>query len=146
MPLLKGLDRGDGMHKQIPCSGVIRTGKRLRDMLRCWQAGLDSLGAVELRNAVVSTFGIAVPASVAFDYPTQEALAAYIGSELAARAAAVKPSALVSVRHHQPGRMTTDIVSIACEYPGGENTGDSTTRCSLCPLQASGPQSHSLRL
>ena len=109
-------------------------------MLCCWQAGLDSLGAVELRNAVASTFGLAAPASVAFDYPTQDALAAYIGSQLAA---AVKPSALVSVRHHQPGRMTTDIVSIACEYPGGENTGDSTTLYSLCPLQDSEPQSHS---
>ncbi len=33
-------------------------------------AGLDSLGAVELRNAVSTRFGITVPATVAFDHPT----------------------------------------------------------------------------
>ncbi len=33
-------------------------------------AGLDSLAAVELRNAVASRFAVSLPATVAFDYPT----------------------------------------------------------------------------
>ena len=48
------------------------------------QAGLDSLGAVELRNAVMAKFGIAVSATVAFDHPTGAALAAHVSATLAA--------------------------------------------------------------
>ena len=35
-------------------------------------AGLDSLGAVELKNGVSARFGVSLPATVAFDYPTLE--------------------------------------------------------------------------
>lgn len=42
------------------------------------QAGLDSLGAVELRNAVASKFSIWVPATLAFDYPTVAALSGFV--------------------------------------------------------------------
>ena len=87
------------------------------------QAGLDSLGAVELRSAVSSAFGIPVPASVAFDYPTQDALAAYIVSELAARAMTAKPSDDITVPAQRQTGKTTDIVSVACQYPAAEATG-----------------------
>ena len=43
-------------------------------------AGLDSLGAVELRTALereVGSAGVAVPATAVFDYPSAEALARY---------------------------------------------------------------------
>lgn len=52
------------------------------------QAGLDSLGVVDLRNAVAAGFGIDLPATAAFDYPTVAALAAHIAQESAAAAAA----------------------------------------------------------
>ena len=42
------------------------------------QAGLDSLGAVELRNAIAAKFGTSVPATLAFDYPTLAALAEFV--------------------------------------------------------------------
>ena len=48
------------------------------------QAGLDSLAAVELRNAVSRSLGVALPATVVFDYPTVAALAAYIADEMRA--------------------------------------------------------------
>ena len=88
---------------------------------------------MELRDAVAKAFSIPVPASVAFDYPTLEALASYIGSELAARASLTKPaSAVVSLPHQHQASTTTDIVSVACQYPAAEATGKA-----FCPeLQA----------
>ena len=47
---------------------------------------MDSLGAVELRNAVMAKFGITVSATVAFDHPTGAALAAHVSATLAASA------------------------------------------------------------
>lgn len=47
------------------------------------QAGLDSLGAVDLCNAIGIRFGIDLPATAAFDYPTAAALAALINANMA---------------------------------------------------------------
>lgn len=41
-----------------------------------------SAGSVELKNAVGSLFGLELPATLAFDYPTVEALAGYIAARL----------------------------------------------------------------
>lgn len=47
------------------------------------EAGLDSIGAVELRNSVVSKYGIDLPATISFDQPTVRALAEYLAAMLA---------------------------------------------------------------
>jgi acyl transferase domain-containing protein/NADPH-dependent curcumin reductase CurA/NADP-dependent 3-hydroxy acid dehydrogenase YdfG/acyl carrier protein len=47
------------------------------------QRGLDSLVAVELKNALEAGFGIPLPASVAFDYPTAKQLAEFVDRQLA---------------------------------------------------------------
>jgi aryl carrier-like protein len=41
-------------------------------------AGLDSLMAVELRNALTRSVGRSLPATLLFDYPTLDALAQYL--------------------------------------------------------------------
>ena len=42
------------------------------------EAGLDSVGSVELRNSISQLLGTELPATVAFDYPTISGMAKYI--------------------------------------------------------------------
>ena len=51
------------------------------------EAGLDSIGAVELRNAVSASFGIELLATATFDYPSVIALAHYIAGRTGAASA-----------------------------------------------------------
>ncbi|WP_370461530.1 type I polyketide synthase [Micromonospora sp. Llam0] len=44
--------------------------------------GLDSLGAVRLRNRLRDLTGVEMPVTIAFDHPTTEALAAHLGTAL----------------------------------------------------------------
>ncbi len=66
------------MHSGLSCHQDL-------DMCLCRleQAGLDSLGAVDLGNAIGSKFGIEVPATAAFNYPTASALAGHISTRVA---------------------------------------------------------------
>lgn len=41
-------------------------------------AGLDSLGAVELRSALADRFAVDLPATLVFDYPTAAALIQFL--------------------------------------------------------------------
>ncbi|MFF8775226.1 beta-ketoacyl synthase N-terminal-like domain-containing protein, partial [Kitasatospora sp. NPDC015120] len=71
--------------------------------------GLDSLGAVELRDRLAAATGLDLPASAVYDHPTPQALAEHLRGEghdsSVARVLAVdEPVA---------------IVGMACRYPGG---------------------------
>ena len=46
-------------------------------------AGLDSLGAVELRNALEQSAGVELPSTLVFDYPTVAALTGFLAGKLA---------------------------------------------------------------
>ncbi|WP_281250202.1 type I polyketide synthase, partial [Streptomyces monashensis] len=82
--------------------------------------GVDSLIAVELRNVLAAVSGVALPATVAFDHPTPQALAAFLYSELsgneAATAATSDRAAVTAV--DEP----VAIVGMACRFPGGVET------------------------
>eukprot|EP00959_Pyramimonas_sp_CCMP1952_P434293 9094264-Pyramimonas_sp.AAC.1 len=46
-------------------------------------AGLDSLGAVEVKNAIESIAGVELPVTAIFDYPTIGAVTKYLHSQMA---------------------------------------------------------------
>ena len=50
------------------------------------EAGLDSLGAVELRNSLATRFSLDLPATLIFDYPTAKALSQILASQLQTKA------------------------------------------------------------
>eukprot|EP00883_Tetradesmus_obliquus_P011533 jgi/Sobl393_1/4315/SZX67650.1 len=67
-------------------------------------AGLDSLGSVELQNVLQGRFAVPLPATLAIDYPSVEAMARYIHSRLAAAAATTAAAvAMPSAVRGMPG-------------------------------------------
>ena len=84
-------------------------------------------GAVELRNTLVSQFGVELPATATFDYPTVTALAGFIASQGALPAAAETatlpedgvfdeepPAADAEGARGHPAPAAVDIESIRC--------------------------------
>ena len=59
-------------------------------------AGLDSLGSVEFANVLSRQFGMQMPGTLVFDYPTVNAVSAYLFEKLAA-AAPLKAAATAEV-------------------------------------------------
>lgn len=87
-------------------------------------SGLDSLGAVQLRNAISERFGVELPATAALDFPTSAALASHIaqtaGVALAMPSVSGGNANLVyysdSEGDFAPG--ISEIVGVSCVYPG----------------------------
>ncbi|MBL1120619.1 SDR family NAD(P)-dependent oxidoreductase, partial [Streptomyces sp. 110] len=78
--------------------------------------GFDSVTAVELRNRLAAAAGLALPATLVFDYPTPQALADYLVAQVTGAA----PTA-VEITPAAP-RLVGEpiaIVSMACRFPGG---------------------------
>ncbi|RKN34958.1 SDR family NAD(P)-dependent oxidoreductase, partial [Streptomyces hoynatensis] len=76
--------------------------------------GFDSLTAVELRNQLTAATGLALPASLAFDYPTPRGLAAHLTRELLGSHGDLAVTAPAG-RSEEP----IAIVGMACRFPGG---------------------------
>jgi len=88
-------------------------------------AGLDSLGAVELRNALSESLGVTLSATAVFDYPSPGALIAHLAERLGAAAPAVTalggtlPSHLRSGQQAsgEGGAETLAVMAVAAAMP-----------------------------
>ncbi|WP_435053318.1 type I polyketide synthase [Kitasatospora phosalacinea] len=82
------------------------------------ELGFDSLAAVELRNALNAATGLALPATMVFDYPTARAVSDFIMGRLLESAepvAAAKSATTARGRSDEP----IAIIGMGCRYAGG---------------------------
>ncbi|WP_437917387.1 SDR family NAD(P)-dependent oxidoreductase [Sorangium sp. So ce302] len=82
------------------------------------ELGLDSLMALELRNALSARVGKALPATLLFDRPTVAALRRYLLDEALLPGEQKAPLAAVQPRV-APREEPIAIVGIGCRFPGG---------------------------
>lgn len=82
------------------------------------ELGMDSLMAVEVRNALSEAAGRTLPPTVLFDYPTVEAMARYLGEQMFAET----PVAAVDEGPRVAQAEPIAIVGMACRFPGGATT------------------------
>ena len=73
------------LREQVAKVLSLESGEGLDEHTPFTTLGLDSLMAVEMRNAVSSAMGQALPASLTFDYPTIERLATFMATQLGGR-------------------------------------------------------------
>ncbi|MCO5974061.1 SDR family NAD(P)-dependent oxidoreductase [Actinoallomurus sp. WRP6H-15] len=76
--------------------------------------GLDSLGAVELRDRISAATGLRLPDTIVFSCPTPQALAERLGAELGPRGDTGEESSVALTRNDEP----VAIIGMACRFPG----------------------------
>ncbi|WP_438022408.1 amino acid adenylation domain-containing protein [Sorangium sp. So ce233] len=96
----------------LPSSGDLSADRPLKEV------GLDSLMALELRNALSARVGKALPATLLFDRPTVAALRRYLLDEVLLPGEQKAPLAAVQPRI-APREEPIAIVGIGCRFPGG---------------------------
>ena len=92
----------------------------------CTATGAPSAGSVELKNAVSAQFGIELPATVTFDYPTVQAMAGYIAQQLQEAAGSVAGVAEASQQDVEAAQQAVlaALLQTAAELIGAEVAPD----------------------
>ncbi|MET9264253.1 SDR family NAD(P)-dependent oxidoreductase, partial [Amycolatopsis sp. NPDC004079] len=97
------------------------------------ELGLDSLGAVELRDRLAERTGLALAPTVVFSHPTAEALARHV-ADLRSGSPIAEPDAAPAV----PGEPIA-IVGMACRFPGAAASPEALWRLVADGVDATGP-------
>ena len=85
--------------------------------------GLDSLGAVELWNALEAQFGLSLPSTLLFDYPTVSGMSELIMRKLQASRPARREGRQRSRAGTASGRPPRAEVSLVDRHPSGSDLG-----------------------
>ncbi|MFC8042058.1 type I polyketide synthase [Nocardia sp. NPDC057353] len=80
--------------------------------------GFDSLTAVEFRNRLAGSAGVALPSTLVFDYPTPDAVTGYLLRAVLPGTAAAAAGPATS----GTGDDLVAVVGMACRFPGGVTT------------------------
>ncbi|XYI03831.1 type I polyketide synthase [Sorangium sp. So ce1128] len=100
----------------LPSGGDLLADRPLREL------GFDSLMAVELRSALSKRLGRPLPATLAFDHPTVQALSRYLLDKVRpAEPPAAEAPAAARAAQGEP----IAVVGIGCRYPGGARDPES---------------------
>ena len=99
------------------------------------QLGLNSVTSVEFCERLAAATGMAVPASVVFDYPTPDLLGAHLLAEMSGRRDSPRPRASVVASSGEP----IAIVAMSCRYPGGADTPEDLWRLAIEGVDAISP-------
>ncbi|MEV6638218.1 SDR family NAD(P)-dependent oxidoreductase [Actinoplanes sp. NPDC051470] len=99
-------------------AGAIAADKPFKDL------GIDSLTAVELRNSLAKATGLRLPATLVFDYPTPDMVAARLAELLTGTGSATVRKSVPVVSQDEP----LAIVGMACRLPGGVSSPEDLWR------------------
>lgn len=103
------------------------------------ELGMDSLMAVELRNALSRRAGVTLSATLAFDHPTVKAITAHLLGDVLRLADAPEVEAVHEAPARAPAEATEEpvaIVGIGCRFPGGADDPESFWRLLLAEVDA----------
>ncbi|WP_242436822.1 type I polyketide synthase [Streptomyces sp. CB02488] len=100
---------------------AVEVSKAFRDL------GFDSLTAVELRNALTAETGLKLPSTVVFDYPSVEALAAFVVTELFSVEEEGAALGVVAARQVD-GDDPVVVVGMGCRFPGAVDSPEELWR------------------
>ncbi|WP_405858481.1 SDR family NAD(P)-dependent oxidoreductase [Streptomyces sp. NBC_00090] len=96
------------------------------------EQGFDSLAGVDLRNRLIASTGRQLPATLVFDHPTPQALAAFLAEDADTASGEQRSGGASRSRRN---RARTDepiaIVGMACRFPGGVRSADDLWRLVL---------------
>ncbi|MER5750156.1 SDR family NAD(P)-dependent oxidoreductase [Streptomyces sp. NPDC002088] len=115
----------------------VRPDQPLRDL------GMDSVTAVELRNRIGTRIGAKLPATLLFDHPTPDRLAAHLlTTALATEGGAPRrtgPRRVTATATATPSDEPIAVVAMACRLPGGVGGPDDLWRLVADGRDAVGP-------
>ncbi|CDJ66475.1 Polyketide synthase, related, partial [Eimeria necatrix] len=86
------------------------------------ELGIDSLGAVELRNGLAQRLGVKLSATTLFDYPTIGAIITYIQNQISgniASGSSEQPTSVMSLMGHTQGLA---VIGASCRLPGNSES------------------------